>query len=161
MKRIVIKLVSGVVLVVVIMMASAYNKAWEKMLRLDCLNNLRQLGLICREYAATHNGKFPSTWVELNFVGEYTNCAKLLCCPSTHHEVGIWTRVDAWANYRLLPDRSTNDTPDQILAIEPLGNHGSAGANVLFVDGGTAWWSARRVLEVTAETTANSVTKQP
>ncbi len=159
LKRICIILVGVVVLVGVIIVASAYKKAWEKMVRLDCQSNLRQIGLKCREYAAEHAGHFPSTWAELNLVGDDANWAKLLRCPSTRHEIGTWTQVDSWADYRLLPERSTNDSPIRILAIEPLGNHGSAGANVLFVDGGTQWWPALRVLEAAIETATNSAAK--
>ena len=147
------------VFVVVAMLVSAYKTAWEKMVRLDCQGNLRQVSLKCFEYAALHEGHFPSTWVELNLVGDDANWAKLLRCPSTRHEIGVWTQVDSWADYRLLPGRSTNDSPDRILAIEPLGNHGSVGANVLFVDGGTQWWPASRVLEAAIGTVTNGTTK--
>jgi hypothetical protein len=148
----------GVVIGVVVVLLSGY-KAWGKMVRLDCQNNLRQIGLRCREYAAEHDGHFPSTWVELNLVGEDANWAKLLRCPATDHEVGIWTQVDLWTDYRLLPGRSTNDPPDRILALEPLGNHGSVGANVLFVDGGTQWWPVSRLLGPAVGIATNNATK--
>jgi prepilin-type processing-associated H-X9-DG protein len=51
-----------------------------------------------------------------------------------------------WADYRLLPGRTTNDPPDRVLAVEPLANHGSSGANVLFVDGSCEWWPVSRFL---------------
>jgi prepilin-type processing-associated H-X9-DG protein len=143
----------------VAIVVSGYKKAWEKMLRLDCQSNLRQISLRCREYAAEHDGRFPSTWVELNLVGDDANWAKLLRCPSTRHEIGIWTQVDLWSDYRLLPGRTTNDPPGRILALEPLGNHGSAGANVLFVDGGTQWWPVSRLLGTASEIAANNATK--
>lgn len=133
--------------------------AWGKMVRLDCQHNLRQIGLMACEYAGDHGGNMPSSWVELNFVGEYTNWARILRCPATRHEIGIWKQVDLWADYRLLPGRSTNDPPATILALEPLANHGSLGANVLFVDGSTAWWPASRVLDATSGIETNRPTK--
>ncbi len=92
-------------------------------------------------------------------MGDYSNWAKLLRCPSTRHDIGIWPQVDLWADYRLLPGRSTNDPSDLILVIEPLGNHGSAGANVLFVDGSTQWWPASRVLRASVEAVTNNAIK--
>jgi prepilin-type processing-associated H-X9-DG protein len=148
-----------IAVVVVVMLVSAYRAAWGKMVRLDCQSNLRQIGLRCREYAVVQDGHFPSTWVELNLVGDDANWAKLLRCPLTGHEVGIWAQVDLWADYRLLPGRSTNDPPDRILALEPLANHGSAGANVLFVDGGTQWWPASRLLGAAVGIVTNNATK--
>ena len=133
-------------LVVAAVVLPAVSQAYKKFIRIGCVHNLVQLGLRCREYAAAHEGHFPSTWVDLNFVGEDANWAKVLRCPSTRHEIGVWTQVDLWSDYRLLPGRSTNDPGDRILAIEPLGNHGSSGANVLFVDGSCQWWPVSRLL---------------
>lgn len=135
-----------IIAVVAIMFLQAFHKAWARMLRLDCESNLRQIGLDCRVYAAEHDGHFPSTWLDLKSVGEEANLARCLRCPQTGHEVGTWEHVDLWADYRLLPGRSTNDPSDRILALEPLNNHGSAGANVLFVDGSTQWWPQARLL---------------
>jgi len=148
-----------VAVIVVVMLVSATRAAWEKLVRLDCMNNLRQMGLSCREYAAEHGGHFPSKWSELNFVGDNTNWVKVLRCPDTGHELGAWSQVDHWSDYRLLPGRSTNDPPETILAIEPLANHKGEGANALFVDGSTAWWSAARVLRAGIEMGTNNLPK--
>jgi prepilin-type processing-associated H-X9-DG protein len=153
-------IIAGIIaVIVVVMLISAFSTAWERMLRLDCQSNLRQIGMRCREYAAGHDGHFPSTWTELNFVGDDANWAKLLRCPSTHHEVGSGTQVDLWTDYHLLPGRSTNDPSDRILALEPRGNHGSVGANVLFVDGATQWWPESRILGAGVGIATNPSTK--
>jgi hypothetical protein len=138
----VLGLILSVLVVCVIIFALVMRQGLKALARTDCGYNLRQISLPCREYAAGHDGKFPSTWAELNLVGENSNWAKLFRCPSTGHEVGTWTQVDLWSDYRLIPGRSTNDPPGTILAVEPLANHGSTGAHVLLVDGSTAWWSA-------------------
>lgn len=148
-----------IVVIVAGMLVASCRTAWERMLRLDCQSNLRQLGISCREFAATNNGHFPSTWVELDYVGENTNWAKLLHCPTAGHDIGKWTQVDLWSDYRLLPGRTTNNSADTILALEPLSNHGMVGANVLFVDGSTQWWPALRILDDSPETITNNVKK--
>ena len=100
-----------------VMLMSSCRTAWERMLRLDCQSNLRQLGISCREFAATNNGRFPSTWVELNYVGENTNWAKLLHCPTAGHDIGKWTQVDLWTDYRLLPDEPRTILPIRFLPL--------------------------------------------
>jgi prepilin-type processing-associated H-X9-DG protein len=154
--RVIAVTVTCAVLVFGAMFVQALNRAWREMLRLDCQHNLSELGVPCREFAEKHNGQFPSKWTELNFVGEDFNWAKVLCCPQTHHETGDWKSVDLWADYRLLPGRSTHDPPNTILAIEPLGNHASTGANVLFVDGSTEWWPLARLLPPKQQAPANN-----
>jgi len=139
--------IAAVAIVFVVAIGIVIRHGLRALAREDCGYNLVQIGLRCREYAAEHEGHFPSTWVELNFVGEDANWAKLLRCPLTGHAVGRWPQVDLWADYRLLPQRSTNDSPDTVLAVEPLANHRSTGAHVLFVDGSSQWWSASRMLE--------------
>ena len=156
LRRILVLSACAIVVIVVVMFISSIGPAWEKLARVDCETSLSLLGLPLREYAAAHNGHFPSTWVELNFTGDDTNIVKLLRCPSTRHDIGIWSQVDLWADYHLIPGRSTNDPPNTILALEPLANHRSAGANVLFVDGTTQWWPASRVLGVSVEAGTNN-----
>jgi prepilin-type processing-associated H-X9-DG protein len=148
-------LVAGILIAAVVvfagLLAQSISRAWAKMSRLDCEFNLRQLSVPCREYAAKHNGSFPSKWSELDLTEDNANWVNILHCPRTYREIGAWTNVDLWADYRLIPGRSTNDPPDTILAIEPLENHASEGANVLFVDGSTAWWPLARVVGTNAK----------
>jgi len=158
--RRILAVIAGIIgLVVVVVFILGYRAAWDNLAIVDCRHNLRQVSVPLREYAETNNGHFPSTWVELNFVGEYTNWAKALHCPRAGHNIGKWTQVDLWADYRLIPGRTTNNSADTILAIEPLSNHGATGANVLFVDGSTQWWSASRVLDDSVESVINKVIK--
>jgi prepilin-type processing-associated H-X9-DG protein len=103
----------------------------------------------CRVYAAEHNGQFPAQWSDLTWSDlggiENTTWDRLFVCPMSGHGVGDWEQVDLWADYRLIPGRTTNNPPDTVLAIELLSNHKS-GANVLFVDGSSTWWPAKRIL---------------
>jgi prepilin-type processing-associated H-X9-DG protein len=158
--RMILATISGVIAVLVVMwLVAGFKTGWEKMIRLDCGGNLRELSVPLREYAAAHNGHFPSTWGELNFVRDEANWAKLLCCPDVGHQVGTWAQVDLWSDYRLLPERSTNDSPYRILAVEPLSNHRAAGANVLFVDGSIQWWPESRLMGSAVGITTSTATK--
>ena len=78
---------------VVEMVIPGFMVSWRKMVRMDCQNNLKQIGSQCREYAAVHGGQFPSMWGDHNFTGEDANRSSPLRCPSTGHEVGIWKQV--------------------------------------------------------------------
>lgn len=115
----------------------------------DCRMMLaRNLGVECRVYAAEHGGRFPAKWSDLEWRDRdgVTNMVWVFACPTVGHGAGDWKQVDLWSDYRLIPGRTTNDSPDTVLAIEPLANHRS-GANVLFVDGSSAWWPAAKVIE--------------
>lgn len=114
----------------------------------DCRMMLaRNLGVECRVYAAKHDGQFPTKWSDLEWdeMDGITNMTWVFACPTDGHGPGNAKQVDLWSDYRLIPGRTTNDSPDTVLAIEPLSNH-ETGANVLFVDGSSQWWPAKRVL---------------
>ncbi len=140
-------LIAGVVLLVAIALAEAYRSTIEGIMRQECRFSLnRSIGVRCREYAMAHNGEFPNTWADLGPLETGSTWAAVFRCPSTDHGIGEWERLDIWSDYHLLPGRSTNDPPNTILVIEPLANHSGEGANVLFVDGSTTWWTASQVL---------------
>ena len=115
----------------------------------DCGMQIRNVGLRCRMYADEHNGQLPVKWSDLKWDDmdgiENTTWDRQFVCPTVGHGPGNWKQVDLWSDYRLIPGRTTNDSPDTVLAIEPLSNH-ETGANVLFVDGSSQWWPAKRVL---------------
>jgi prepilin-type processing-associated H-X9-DG protein len=119
-------------------------------LKEDCRTlNMRDIGLRCRVHAANHNGQFPAKWSDLKWddMGGITNTTwdRAFVCPTVGQGPGNWDQVDLWSDYRLIPGRTTNDSPDTVLAIEPLSNH-ETGANVLFVDGSSQWWPAAKVI---------------
>ena len=121
--------------------------ALKGIMRQECEISLNHnIGLRCRQYAMEHGGRFPNLWADLGPLEPGSNWPVVFRCPATDHAVGQWDRLDIWSDYRLLPGRTTNDPPKTLLVIEPLANHSGKGANVLFVDGSTVWWSASRVL---------------
>jgi len=124
--------------------------AMKAHLKDDCrMLHLRNIGVRCREHAVKYNGQFPGKWSELEWddMGGITNSTwgRQFVCPTVGHGAGDWKLVDFWSDYRLIPGRTTNDSPDTVLAIEPLSNH-ETGANVLFVDGSLAWWPAAKII---------------
>jgi prepilin-type processing-associated H-X9-DG protein len=133
-----------------ILYVAAVMIAMKAHLKEDCGRSLRvNLGVRLREHAEKYEGRFPNNWSELEWddMGGITNTTwdRLFACPTVGHGAGDWKQVDYWTDYRLIPGRTTNDQIDTVLAIEPLSNH-ETGANVLFVDGSSQWWPAKRVL---------------
>jgi hypothetical protein len=58
---------------------------------INCVNNLKQLGLACRIYALDHDGKYPKSWTEVRT--EVPN-GSVLICPSIHERVSDPTSFD-------------------------------------------------------------------
>jgi len=140
-------IIAGVVLLCAIALVEGYRTMIKGVMRQECKFNLhRNLGVRCREYAMAHNGQFPNKWADLGPLEPGSNWPAVFRCPSTDHNIGEWERLDIWSDYRLLPGRTTNDPPNTVLVIEPLSNHSGKGANVLFADGSTIWWTAAQVL---------------
>ena len=113
-------------------------EGFKKHARYDCQLQLGRIGVLTREFASAHNGRFPNNWIELESFLPSTNWHQMFICPSTGHSPEAWDRAATWVDYRLIAGRTTNQPPETILAIEPLSNHRS-GANAQFIDGRTMW----------------------
>jgi len=135
----------GVLVVIGGLFVLLISKQIKKIMKYECGLQLRHIGLGCRMYADTHNGRMPSKWTDLREVKDGPPWYKMLRCPMGGHEEGIEAQVDLWADYRLISGRTTNDPPHTILAVEQLSNH-ETGANVLFVDGSSTWLTAAEIL---------------
>ena len=140
-------IIAGIVLLCGIAVVAGYRSMIKGIMRQECGISLNHnIGVRCREYARDHDGRFPNTWADLGPLEKGSTWDRVFRCPSTDHDPGAWERLDLWSDYHLLPGRTTNDPPHTILVIEPLSNHSGQGANVLFVDGSTTWWTASQVL---------------
>lgn len=137
-------------LVVGVLFVGSWNRGWRKMVAMDCAHQLSLIGAECRVYAERHAGHYPDKWADLGPNEDNGDWIKLFCCPSGGHEAGAWTNVDLWADYHLIPGRTTNDPVSQILAVENLVDHPGGGANVLHVDGTTRWVPVSLLLTNTA-----------
>ena len=111
----------------------------ERARRSKCQANLHQIGLACSMYVADNKGRFPMTLSSIST--NYAANPKLFLCPSSGNLPGAPEAVDQWSDYILVPDLTTNDPPDTILAYERLRNH-KEGGNVLSLDGAVDWRSA-------------------
>jgi prepilin-type processing-associated H-X9-DG protein len=143
-KAILLGAIAAVLMIGTIFCLSLISGCREHM-KYDCGLQFRHIGVGCRMYAEKHDGRLPSKWSDLSEVEDGPPWHKMLRCPMSGHEAGIEAQVDLWADYRLIPGRSTNDPPHEILAIELLSNH-KLGANVLFVDGSSTWLTREQVL---------------
>jgi type II secretory pathway pseudopilin PulG len=80
----------AVLAVVAALLLPALGNAKSKAQSIQCLNNLKQLGLAARLYSVDHDGRYPSTWLQMtNEIGS----PRILACPAdTAHP-----RATAWA----------------------------------------------------------------
>ena len=114
--------------IVAAMALPALNQAREKARRINCMNNLKQIGLACHMYADKHDGRFPAKLEDLT--DGFLPSSKVFQCPSAIGGQEI--------SYVYMSGRIVSDS-DKILAYDADGNHRGQGRNVLFVDGHVQW----------------------
>ena len=110
------------------MILPALNQARGKARDMNCMNNLKQIGLACHMYADTHNDKFPESLDEL--VSSQLLSSNILHCPSASSERDV-----SYVYCRGLTPKNIY----RILAFDADGNHRGGGRNVLFCDGHVEW----------------------
>jgi hypothetical protein len=97
-----------------------------------CYANLRLIGRACLIYAERHNGRLPPNLQILTQGGnQQPLLPKNLFCPLGGRP------------YLYIPGQTTQDDPRNVLAYEPVSNHGGAGGNMLRLDGSCKWQTAR------------------
>lgn len=133
------------------------GRAHEVARRVNCLSNLKQIGLAIAAYADTDryhrcplDGNPPTLVGSLRLLnGVYT--ARILCCPSDrgrHPEADFSKLTTSNISYSYVPNLIWNPNhADSIVALDRIdvtsagshwpqtSNHGDAGGNVLFSDG--------------------------
>lgn len=146
------------------MLLPALSQGREKGRRIECLNNLKQLGLAFNMFLQDSEGVLPddTTWV--GELGKYVNDEETLYfCPSERVKDGLGTdyaynrnavskgslEINHPSTFPLLFDRKANSgvlvgSPPA----DPLGfyyelcsNRHSNGTNLLFLDGHAAWFA--------------------
>ncbi|HUK81434.1 MAG TPA: DUF4190 domain-containing protein [Verrucomicrobiae bacterium] len=108
------------------MLLPALNSAREKARLIQCMGNVKQIGLAIDLYAGAHNGKIPRTFDDLR---QYSsNLDKLLICPSakdtSHPSYQIMLGGQQWKSPEI----------DSIVVVESASNH-RIGHHVLYDDG--------------------------
>ena len=112
----------------------------ERLPRIDCANNLKQVGLGLKMWAGDHGEVYP------NKVEECSRAA-LLICPSSGSELVfplILDNVGAWMDYTYVPGLPESVPPDTVLMYCPAKNHKGDGGNVLFADGHVSWFNTQK-----------------
>ncbi|HXI85743.1 MAG TPA: DUF1559 domain-containing protein [Verrucomicrobiae bacterium] len=99
--------------------------------RVQCLNNMKQIGSAIDFYAKEHDGSIPRTFDDLRPYA--TNLDELLICPSAkdrlHPSYQIVLGGKKW---------DTEETMDTAIVTEPFSNH-RFGRWILYGDGHVAW----------------------
>jgi len=113
----------------------------ERLPRIKCANNLKQLGLGMKIYATDHDESFPSKLVDIrNYMADQ---ASLFVCPASGNKSGPIETVDEWTDYVYIVGLSETNAPSEIVMYCPSENHGGDGANIFFADGHVEWFNAK------------------
>ncbi len=148
------------------MLLPALARAREQARRINCMSNLRQLGVACHMYATDWAEKFPfasATYssspgiCRLLVKLSYIDNGGIFVCPSAKDTIlsvtkGTDPTTLATANVSYYYNSNTTGLVESDLATSPMwadqwtgtawastDNHGNAGGNVAYVDGHVSW----------------------
>ena len=123
------------------MLLPALVRARESAHRAACMNNLKQLAMAEKMYAADHDEKFSEKLSDL--YPEYVNNFEVFLCPS-HRGRSITTKedIDEQTSYILRAGLTDASPADEAMIYEESWNHRGDGGNAAFVDGHVRWLGA-------------------
>ena len=115
----------------------ALARARQEARRMQCLSNLKQIGLACHMYAQENNGNFPERLSQL--YPQYAPGLNLFKCPTADYPVETKEDIDSESTYVLVSGLKSTDRPETVLVHEKVDSHHGDGGNVLHVDGHVKW----------------------
>lgn len=122
----------------------------EKLRVRQCMDNLVEIGEVCRAYANDHDGRFPDTFSQIA-TGKYTLATKTFICRGSQKRPGKASDVDQWSGYHLVTGITLGHHPRKVLAYDQPEHHRGDGAPVLFVDGSVSWVFAKEWTNLVAK----------
>jgi prepilin-type N-terminal cleavage/methylation domain-containing protein len=135
--------------------------ARERARRIECLNNLRQIGLSLHIYSSDYREQFPSNFNALG--GTYLSEPKLFLCPSAptafYQTNSVQNLGDNTCCYNYWPSLSeskrsdhyqasdkngadASGSPSNVVSTLFGGNHDWKGGNILYVGGYVRWMNS-------------------
>lgn len=116
----------------------AIGSARRRAARVNCANNLKQIGLALHTYSIDYNEQFPKALGDI--YPEYLDDPKVFVCPSSADEVsGDGTSLGGTISYEYVAGLSESSPSTTVLAQDRSINHKEGGGNILYVDGHVAW----------------------
>lgn len=152
----------GAVFLVLSLILPAINPPHKNFGRGKCASNLHQIGLGIFLYCNDNNGQYPDSFQTI-LLNEQIEAATFTCplgneTPSTAptiEERASDMAKPGFVSYNYLGKGLTDKTvlPNQIIAYEPLANHGD-GINVLLGDGHAEFVSVARAKKIISDARA-------
>jgi prepilin-type N-terminal cleavage/methylation domain-containing protein len=126
-------LVVVIVLMICIPLGPFIRESRNRLDKVVCANNLREIGLAMYIYAREHDGRFPPELRAL-YEEHYLSDTRLLDCPAT--KTGGTLESPEYVYAPGLTIRSASLEP---LVRDKDKNHSRGGGNTLYVNGNVAW----------------------